>query len=152
MAKSHGVVTKDVWQQLEWLRKHIRNVYMHGQTPHWLKDKDAEGIIQGNLETGEVAERTVKLRENMTLQRYYRVGIDRNVCDQVVRLVDGLVRDLVAQSKKALDEWRQKNPSKPTRKQVERILQNMEKQGLEADLIITSDIPSGMPAPPGGCH
>ncbi|MFQ5473080.1 MAG: hypothetical protein ACE5FA_09375 [Dehalococcoidia bacterium] len=146
-AKSAGVVTKDEWKELEWLRKHIRNIYMHGQTPPWLKDKDAEGIIQGNLETGEVMEQTVKLREDMTLQRYYRTGVDRNICDQVIRLVDGLVRKLVVRSKNALDGWKAKNPSKPTRHQVERILHNMEKQGLEADLIIASDIPADMPNP-----
>lgn len=146
-AKSAGVVTKDEWNQLEWIREHVRNVYMHGQTPPWLKDKDAEGIIQGDLNTGEVAERTVKLREDMTLQRYYRTAIDRNICDHVVRLVDGLVRTLVARSKTALDEWKARNPSSPTRAQVDRVLRNMEKQGLQADLIITSDIPKDMASP-----
>lgn len=146
-AKSAGVVTKEEWKQLEWIREHVRNVYMHGQTPPWLKDKDAEGMIQGDFGTGEVVERTVKLREDMTLQRYYRAGVDRNICDQVVRLVDGLVRRLVARSQKALNEWKANNPSKPTRAQVDRILRNMERQGLEANLIITRDFPVDMPDP-----
>jgi hypothetical protein len=148
-AKSARVVSKEEWKQLEWLREHVRNVYMHGATPAWLKDKDVQGIIQANLDTGEVAERAVRLREDMTLQRYYRVGADRNICDEVVRLVDRLVRTLVGRSWKALNEWRAKNPAGPTRAQVERVLQNMEKQGLQADLIIMSDIPVDMPAPQG---
>jgi len=149
LAKSRGVITKAEWKQLDWLRQHIRNVYMHGQTPDWIKDKD-DTIIEGDLATGEAKEQTVSVRDNIVLQRHIRIVADRNVCDEIVRLVDGFVRLLGTRAITALEEWKLKNPSKPTVAQVERVLENMQKQGLQADLIITSDFPVDMPPPPEG--
>ncbi len=44
MAKRRGIIRKDEWKKLEWLRKHIRNVYMHGQTPHWRQCKPSSNL------------------------------------------------------------------------------------------------------------
>jgi len=44
MAKRRGIVTKEEWKQLDWIREHIRNVYMHGQTPDWIK-----GVLAASL-------------------------------------------------------------------------------------------------------
>jgi len=147
LAKRRGIVTKDEWKKLEWLREHIRNVYMHGQTPHWIKDKD-DTVVKGNLETGEVEEVTVSAREDIVLQRHVRIAADRNVCEMVVALVDGFARVLTARSLKALEEWKKKNASRPTHEQVDRILKNMKKQGLEAEFIITADYPDDIPSAP----
>lgn len=147
LAESRGLVTKDEWNDLDWLRKHIRNVYMHGQTPHWIKDKD-DTVIRGDFDTGEVEEVTVRVRDDIVLQRHVRIVADRNVCEMVVALVDGFARVLTARSMKALDAWKQENPSSPTYKQVVRVLENMKKQGLEVDLLITACEPPDVPAAP----
>lgn len=148
LAKTRGIVSKQEWKKLEWVREHIRNVYMHGQTPHWIKDKN-DKIIEGNLETGEVREVTVSARENIVLQRNVRIVADRNVCDQVVRLVDWFVRTLNGRALRRLDEWKKANPSKPTYQQVDRILQSMREEGLNANLITTADYPDDMPSAVG---
>ncbi len=147
MAKSHRIVTKDEWEKLEWFRKHIRNVYMHGQTADWIKDKD-DTVFKGDLQTGEVDRVQVSVREDIVLQRLIRIGADRNVCDMVVALVDGFVRVLTMRSIKALEEWKKENASKPTREQVERALENMQKKGLEAGFIITADYADDVPVAP----
>jgi hypothetical protein len=146
-AKTQGVVTKEQWQQLEWLREHVRNVYMHGATPEWLKDKAMSGVIVGNLDTGEVEERTVKLRENLSLQREARIRADRNACNEVIPIVDGLVRVLARGIVLRLEDWRTKNPSTAIKAQVDRILENMHKQGLEVDQIVMRDIPPDLVPP-----
>lgn len=147
MAKRRGIVTKDEWKKLEWLREHIRNVYMHGETPHWIKDKK-DTVMIGDLDTGKVEKVTVNVREDIVLQRTVRIVADRNVCEQVVALVDGFARMLNTRSIKDLEEWKKMNASKPTREQVDRVLRSMQKQGLEADLIITADYPDDAPAAP----
>jgi len=140
-AKTRGIVTKDEHKKLEWIREHIRNVYMHGQTPPSLKDKDFEGLVEGNLETGEIKVKDVRLRDNLTLQRMMRLVMDRNTCEIVVPLVDGLVRKLSLRSQKMLEDWKKRNASKPTLEQVERVLAAMQHAGLDADMIVTSDYP-----------
>jgi hypothetical protein len=146
MAKGRGVVTKDDWELLEWIRVHIRNEYMHGATPKWLKDKEM-GVVTGDLETGAVHERTVTLREDLSLQRQARIRADRNVCNKVIPLVDRLVRVLVQGIHQRVEEWRQRNPSTATRAQVERVLENIRKQGLSVDQIVMRDIPIEMRQP-----
>ncbi len=77
-ARARGVVNKDECKQLHWLRKEVRNVYPHGQTPDWIKNK-SEDIWEGNLDTGDVQRRTVSVRDNIVLQRQIRIVADRNV-------------------------------------------------------------------------
>jgi len=150
MAKSRRVITKEEFEKLEWLRENVRNVYLHGQTPHWIKDKEDE-IIEGDFETGEVKEITVKVRDNLVLQRHIRICADRNICEMVVALVDGFARVLTTRSIRKLETWKEKKGhAKPTREQVERTLRNMQEKGLEAELFITSDYPNDVPSPPDG--
>ena len=79
MAKSRGVVAKAEWEELEWMREHIRNVYMHGQTPHWIKDKD-DTVYIGDVMTGEVN----KVRVTPTLHKsqcdFTRPGVGGRAC------------------------------------------------------------------------
>lgn len=147
LAKKQGVISKEEWVVLEWLREHVRNVYLHGQTPHWIKDKE-ETIVRGDLTTGEVKEETVRVRENIVVQRMVRIVADRNICERVVLLADGCVRAVVARSKAKLEEWRGANPSKPTIAQVQNVLANMQRQGLQGDLLVTSDFPPEFPQRP----
>ncbi len=147
-AKRCGIVSKEEWKKLEWVRQHIRNVYMHGQTPNWIKDKQ-DTVIEGDLETGELREVTTSARENIVLQRNVRIVADRNICDDVVMLVDRLVRTLNTRSLRRLEEWKKVNVSKPTYEQVDRILQSMREKGLDADLITTRDYPDDIPPSSG---
>ena len=141
LAKTQGLVTKDEHKKLKWLRKHIRNVYMHGQTPPSLKQKDFDGLVEGNLETGEVTVNTVSLHDNIVMQRMMRLVMDRNTCEIVIPLVDRLVRSVSVRSQDILQDWKKRNPSKPTVKQVQRVLAAMQHAGLDADMIVTSDYP-----------
>lgn len=143
MAKSRSIVTKDESKKLDWIRQHFRNVYLHGETPHWLKDKDAD-VSEGNLETGEVRDRTIPLRDNLAIQRQYRIAADRNACNVLVPLVNGFVRTLAKRSLDAIETWKAKNPSKPTRDQVDRVLDNMRKQGMKPDVIIMNELPADL--------
>jgi len=143
-AKLCGVVSKKQWKHLEWIREHVRNVYMHGQTPHCIKDKD-DTFWKGNLETGELTETTVNVRDEIVLQRVIRIAADRNICDQVVRLVDAIVRTLCARSDKAIALWKAKYPFKHTRAQLERMIENMRERGIGPDFIITGDLPLDSP-------
>lgn len=146
-AEKRGVITRDEWEQLDWLRKHIRNVYMHGAAPNWLKDQEAEGVVVGDLETGDVSEQNIKLRDDLTLQRQYRIAADRNACNEVIPLADHYARTLARRSLERLEAWKAANPSKPTIDQVQRVIANMQKQGLEADRPIIRDIPDELRAP-----
>jgi len=129
-AKRRGLINRDEGHQLQWLRKHVRNVYMHGQTPHWVKDKDGDSL-EGNLETGEIQERKGKTRDNIVLQRLARIAGDRNICDDVVHLIDKLVRALAARAMHALQEYRSRHPTTaPSNEQLGRILQSMKERNI----------------------
>jgi hypothetical protein len=137
-AKAQGLVTKEEWKKLEYMREFIRNPYMHGQTPDWVKDQDYE-VMVGDLETGAVAEDSLRGRRDPGIQRVIRICADRNVCDWFVRFVDGCVRTLVARSRSLLDEQKKANPFNATPEQIERVGRRM--QELGACLILTNDHP-----------
>lgn len=149
LAKTRGIVTKDEHKKLDWIREHIRNVYMHGETPPSLKEKDFDGLVEGNLSTGEVKKRTVKLRNNLTIQRFIRLIQDRNTCEMVIPVVDRLVRKLNNYCLELLKDWRAKHTTKPTVKEVDKIMQAMQKAGFDAGFIITGEFPDELSSHPG---
>lgn len=147
MAKRRGIVTKAEWKQLEWIRKEIRNVYMHGETPRWIKDKPAT-FVKGDLNTGEAEEVTCLVRDDIVVQRQVRIVADRYICDDVIRLVDKIVRKLVTGEVQVSEEWKRENGSKPTREQVDRVLDTMRQKGLsQGDLIVMNDYPDDTSSP-----
>ncbi len=148
LAKREGVVSKQEWKDLDWIRQHIRNVYMHGQTPEWIKDEN-ETFVEGNLETGEAREVSVRVRDNIVLQRYIRICADRNICDRVVGLVDWFVRTLNQRAVEQLEEWKTANPFRPTEEQVKRAIRTMQGMGWDKGVIAMSELPDDVPAPPG---
>lgn len=141
MAKSRGVVTKDEHEKLEWLREHIRNPYMHGETPPWSKEFVPDGVMVADLHTGEAKAWEGKLRDDITLQRRMRLVADRNACCQVVPLVDGLVRVIGKRALDKLNAWRVTEGDKVTSDQIKTALDKMLDQGFVPDQIITSGIP-----------
>lgn len=147
MAKRRGIVTKAEWKQLEWIRTEIRNVYIHGETPRWIKDKTVT-FVKGDLDTGEAVEVTCRVRDDIVLQQQFRIVADRNVCNGVIRLVDKIVRKLVAGEVKVSEEWQRENGSKPTREQVDRVLDTIRQKGLnQGDLIVMNDYPDDTSSP-----
>lgn len=145
MAKSKGLVTKEEWQQLEWFREHIRNDYMHGATPKWLKDKPADDFVQAELETGEVKEAEGTLGDHFVPQRIARVAADRNACNEVVPAADRLVRIISANALANVEQYKREHPSSATVKQLEQVLENIQKQGMDVNTLIMSDIPKVIP-------
>lgn len=143
LAKSRGVLTKEQWQALEKFRVRVRNVYMHGATADMVKDLDLE-VVEGDTQTGEVTERAFSLREDLSLQREVRLRSDRNTCNAVVPWIDECVRMLARDIAHWLEQWRALNPSSPTKAQVERVLENMHKDGHKGDLLIMKDVPPDM--------
>ncbi len=140
-AKKHGVVTKAEAEQLHWLRKHIRNPYMHGETPPWSKEFVPEGVMIADANTGEVKEWKGKLRDDIALQRQMRLVADRNACCQIVPLVDALVRAIGRRATDKLKAWRDQHGDRITSEQINQALDKMLAQGFVPDQIIASDIP-----------
>ena len=144
MAKSKGLVTKEEWEQLEWFREHIRNDYMHGATPKWLKDKPADDFVQGELESGKVKEAEGTLGDHFVPQRIARVAADRNACNEVVPAADRLVRVMSGNALAKLEQYKRDHPSSTTVKQVEQVLDSIQKQGMDVDTLIMSDVPKDL--------
>ncbi len=141
LAKSRNVVTKDEHEKLEWLREHIRNPYMHGETPPWSKEFIPDGVMVADTQTGQVKDWRGKLRDDIALQRRMRLVADRNACCQVVPLVNGLVCVIGKRALDKLKTWRDRDGEKVTSQDIMRALDKMLAQGFVPDQIIASDIP-----------
>ncbi len=142
MAKSRGLVTKDEWTHLEWMREHIRNDYMHGATPKWLKDLPPDNFVVGDLATGEVRDAEGTLGDHLPAQRVARVAADRNVCKQVVPLADSLVRVMSKQAVTKVEEFKRANPSQHGLEDITSLLDEMQRKGIEVDRVLLRDLPS----------
>lgn len=139
-AKSQGVVTKDEWTFLEHVRDKIRNHYMHGATPDWLKDMHAPGVISADLATGEWKQHTAPLGDDLPLQRVFRMIADRNTCNQFVPRTHDIVDAISSRASKRLDDWRTANPTPaPTAEMFERVVRNIREAGHEPGLAVMSE-------------
>ena len=150
MAKSKGLVTKEEWEKLEWFREHIRNDYMHGATPKWLKEYPADEFLKADVKTGEVSGAGGTLGDHLVPQRIVRVRADRDVCDEVVPLADRLVRVISANALAKVEKYKRDNPSSTTVTQLEQVLDNIQKQGLNVGCVIMSEVPEDLPDPQTG--
>jgi hypothetical protein len=136
IAKSRGLVTKDEWQHLEWIRDHIRNSYMHGATPKWLKDIPPEDFVVGKLETGEVREAEGTLGDHLPAQRIARVAADRNVCKRVIPLADSLVRRMNERAVAKIEEYRAAHPSSHGVDDLPPLLAEFKRKAIDVDRIV----------------
>jgi hypothetical protein len=149
MAKRRGLVTKDEWKHLEWIREHIRNHYMHGATPKWLKDIPPDEFVVGSFETGEVRDAEGTLGDHLPAQRIARVAADRNVCKQVIPLADSLVRQMSERAVAKVEEYKAAHPSQHGIDDLARVLNEMQRKGIDVDRIEVRDQPVD-PPPAGG--
>lgn len=146
LAKRRGVVSKDLHKKLDWVRKHIRNVYMHGETPPWLKNEQLDDVVVANMKTGKARQEDVCLGDNFELQRVMRLKADRDTCQEVIPLIDRVVRTIVNGSVEKLQRWRDADPFKPSRRHVVQMLDAMKRMGADADTILMSEIPDDLMA------
>ncbi len=144
MAKARGLVSKEEWEQLDWFRKYIRTDYMHGATPKWLKEYSADDFVKGDLNTGEVSDAEGTLGDHLVPQRIARLTADRDVCHQVVTGADRLVRVMSANSVAKVEQHKRDHPASTTVKKVEEVLENIQKQGMNVDTVILSDVPTDL--------
>lgn len=142
-ARRNGVTDKKQHKALEWFRKNVRNVWMHGSTPPDLKDFVIVDVVQANLQTGRVRARAIKAGSNLPLQRMMRIVADRKWCAQVVPFADGMIRALTSACHGRLQEWSKRHPGKSSRKRLERVLKHVEQRGINPDFIMVRDTPEG---------
>lgn len=147
MAKSCGLVTKDEWKQLEWMREHIRNDYMHGATPKWLKNISADDFVVANLATGEVRDAAGTLGDHLPAQRIARIAADRNVCNQVVPMADSLVRLMSKRAVAQVEEFKAAHPSQHGPEDLTKVLDEMLRRGIDVGRIFVRDLPEAALAP-----
>lgn len=140
LAKTKGLVTKAEWRELEWIREQIRNAYMHGGTPGWLKDASPADFVAVDVGTGNMRELEGTLGDYLVPQRLARVAADRNACNKVVPFVDGLVRLLTGRALAALDEYRRAHPNEVTEEQLKQVIASARAKGLDLDGVIAPGV------------
>ena len=140
-AKALGIITKRGWKRLDSFRDSIRNYYMHGSTPDHIKKMEPQ-VYVANWQTGEASQQAVRLSEDISLQRIFRIIEDRRTCESAVRFADEVARGGAIFEEARIREYEEKNPpATPSKEQLDKVLEAMRTAGFMGKFAITQQLP-----------
>lgn len=78
-----GIELPDFWKEVRSFRTEYRGVYLHGRAPQPVLDTRVD-VVSSVVGSGVVTESSVRLADDMSMQRRYRPVYDRDIVDYVV--------------------------------------------------------------------
>ncbi len=89
-----GLISKGLKKILHSFRTHMRNKYLHGETPPEIKDAIWQNVGVLNVKTKETRIEDIPLKEAVHLQRIARMINDRKLAPMVVAFVYRVIGEL----------------------------------------------------------